>query len=513
AINGGFFKSPTVLDGSLAFGNGVQWPGSPDTNYRSFFAAGRGDVMISEAGEVVTNPASWIEEAVAGDATLVSNGKANYGHGGACAVRNPETSIGYSADKSKIFFVTVDGRQSSSIGMLCSELSDYMVGLGVHHAIRLDGGGSTTMWVSGKGVVNSPSDGSERTVANHIGVFAKGEGPPRSCASRFIPPIYLSQKRHVLSPTVAQAWGLDLGDILPVSDDFLNLYGTGRPLSANPIMLKEQGGDAVYIDDHGALRHIPDLYTLVTWRFHHLDATEKPKAELETYPPGSPFAPTPVLARGSGPEVYLLDHSPPYGAAIKDMVIPTTLETGVAQMMTVTLVNFGHRGWDAGKVLLKRRDQPTEPSALCDNGWVDCVTPLALETGVAVAEEVTLSFPLFAVEPGMVRECFNLVSDTGVSFGDPEQAGPADDALCVELQVTGEPLAPDDPRRPSGGGLGADGGVSAADTAGERGEVLGGCAMGVPWVRAGRSNHGLGPIVAMACFLLVGAGRRRRRCT
>lgn len=40
--------------------------------------------------------------------------------------------------------------------------------LGATSALNLDGGGGATMWVKGKGVVNVPSDGSERVVSNAV---------------------------------------------------------------------------------------------------------------------------------------------------------------------------------------------------------------------------------------------------------------------------------------------------------------------------------------------------------
>jgi len=82
--------------------------------------------------------------------------------------RHPRTAIGFSKDSMKIYFVTVDGRQSSSVGMTLDELANFMLTLGVWHAVNLDGGGSTTMVVRGK-IVNSPSDATgERAVSNAI---------------------------------------------------------------------------------------------------------------------------------------------------------------------------------------------------------------------------------------------------------------------------------------------------------------------------------------------------------
>ncbi|UCE06313.1 MAG: phosphodiester glycosidase family protein, partial [bacterium] len=81
--------------------------------------------------------------------------------------RHPRTAAGFSADSTKLYFVTVDGRQSHSKGMNLIELADFMVSIGVAQGLNLDGGGSTTMVVRDV-IKNSPSDGSERSVANAL---------------------------------------------------------------------------------------------------------------------------------------------------------------------------------------------------------------------------------------------------------------------------------------------------------------------------------------------------------
>lgn len=77
---------------------------------------------------------------------------------------DPRTAVAYNA--TYIFFVVVDGRSTSSIGMTATDLGifcrDY---LGATDGANMDGGGSSTMVVNGV-VMNTPSDGSERTVAN-----------------------------------------------------------------------------------------------------------------------------------------------------------------------------------------------------------------------------------------------------------------------------------------------------------------------------------------------------------
>jgi len=86
--------------------------------------------------------------------------------------RHPRTAVGFNADSSKVFLFTVDGRQGGySVGMSLFELTDYMLEWGIYQGVNLDGGGSTTMVVEGD-VVNSPSDGTERTVANALMVVS-----------------------------------------------------------------------------------------------------------------------------------------------------------------------------------------------------------------------------------------------------------------------------------------------------------------------------------------------------
>lgn len=80
--------------------------------------------------------------------------------------RHPRTGVGFSRDSTTVYFITVDGRQESSVGMTLSEFAELMISCGVSEGLNLDGGGSTTMVVEGR-VVNSPSDATgERPVGN-----------------------------------------------------------------------------------------------------------------------------------------------------------------------------------------------------------------------------------------------------------------------------------------------------------------------------------------------------------
>lgn len=91
-------------------------------------------------------------------------------------LRHPRSAVGVKAD-GKVILLTVDGRQENSAGMSLPELTKLMKWLGCVSAINLDGGGSTTLWLSSapeNGVVNYPSDNKKwdhkgtRKVANVI---------------------------------------------------------------------------------------------------------------------------------------------------------------------------------------------------------------------------------------------------------------------------------------------------------------------------------------------------------
>jgi hypothetical protein len=83
-----------------------------------------------------------------------------------CATaRNPRTALAF--NDQHVFFIVVDGRDAAnSIGMTIDQLAHFVRDtLGAVEAIAQDSGGSSTMVVNGQ-VVNNPSDGSERAVAN-----------------------------------------------------------------------------------------------------------------------------------------------------------------------------------------------------------------------------------------------------------------------------------------------------------------------------------------------------------
>jgi exopolysaccharide biosynthesis protein len=81
----------------------------------------------------------------------VDEQQANVDH---CNIDHPRTVVGVTAD-GRVLFVTVDGRfENKAIGMSTTMLQELMRLLGATHALNLDGGGSSTMYIKDRGVVN-----------------------------------------------------------------------------------------------------------------------------------------------------------------------------------------------------------------------------------------------------------------------------------------------------------------------------------------------------------------------
>lgn len=121
------------------------------------------------------------DDIVNGGPELVRDGKVavNYGADGIERIgdpsfaytwgikRNPRMLLGVDR-QGRVLLVAADGRQPGySDGFGLNEGAELMKSLGAVRAMALDGGGSVTTVVNGK-VINSPSDGTERTVGDAL---------------------------------------------------------------------------------------------------------------------------------------------------------------------------------------------------------------------------------------------------------------------------------------------------------------------------------------------------------
>ncbi len=120
-----------------------------------------------------------LDSAIGGGPMLLVDGETAVGEEGFdpkgfVAARHPRTAIGRTAD-GDLWLVAVDGRSAISAGASLPEMASIMRGLGCVQAMNLDGGGSTDMAAAGI-VVNRPSDGRERPVADVL--LVRGVAPP-----------------------------------------------------------------------------------------------------------------------------------------------------------------------------------------------------------------------------------------------------------------------------------------------------------------------------------------------
>lgn len=136
-----------------------------------------GDSIVLSIGS--TPGISNKKMSVSGSSILIKNGTIpeTFSFAAADVMKNsPKTAIGSSKDGRFLYMVTVDGRQTASIGLSMTDMALLMQSIGAYHAINMDGGGSTTMVARPVGstevqVVNKPSDGLSRGVSTAIGVF------------------------------------------------------------------------------------------------------------------------------------------------------------------------------------------------------------------------------------------------------------------------------------------------------------------------------------------------------
>lgn len=76
---------------------------------------------------------------------------------------HPRTAVAVTENGS-VLLVTIDGRfPGKAVGMPTPLMQEFFTILGAKSALNLDGGGSTTMYIKGKGMINHGSDGSNWT--------------------------------------------------------------------------------------------------------------------------------------------------------------------------------------------------------------------------------------------------------------------------------------------------------------------------------------------------------------
>lgn len=178
AVNGDFFGGGFSTDGPAAHDGGF-WGGANHT-YVAPISFGPAHVDIPHHNNEGPTPA-WAREVISGHPTILDDGQVVGNPGDPlCTNRHPRTAIGITQDHRTLIVLVVDGRRSGAAGFNCDEMAFVLAAEGAFDAVNMDGGGSSTLVVNGD-VKNQPSDGSQRTVGNHLAFFASGSGPSPQC--------------------------------------------------------------------------------------------------------------------------------------------------------------------------------------------------------------------------------------------------------------------------------------------------------------------------------------------
>jgi hypothetical protein len=180
AINGGPFQVQGFRPRGLAMGDGAAWTMTGDTPDMAVFHFRRegertfATIVPPETQVDTMTLPDGTEGVLSGRPQLVRNGIAqtqfdcNDAITIACQ-RAPRTAVALTPSGNTLLLVVVNGWQSASSGLTDAELAQFLKDRGAYNAVALDGGASSTLVVNGA-LGNTPSDGVERSVANHLAI-------------------------------------------------------------------------------------------------------------------------------------------------------------------------------------------------------------------------------------------------------------------------------------------------------------------------------------------------------
>jgi hypothetical protein len=183
-VNGDFYEVPQAAERgtnqNMAGWAAVTGPAASSGRAWSTSPAPRPCLVVNQAGKVsirrLREPRGNDWEVVSGNVLLLRDGQM-VSHEN--KVRHPRTVVGLNQDATKMILLVVDGRKSGvATGMNYAELAAEMLRFGCHDALNLDGGGSSVLAVRDPvknqfQILNAPTDGRERAVANVLGITIK----------------------------------------------------------------------------------------------------------------------------------------------------------------------------------------------------------------------------------------------------------------------------------------------------------------------------------------------------
>ena len=176
-------------------------------------------LAVGQAADVTISPSSDVDLGIGGNVPLVLDGQLADFPDEPVAAR---TVLGLTEDGSELLVATVDGRSATARGLTRVEMAELMIDLGAHNAVNIDGGGSTTMVARPAGgtepeLVNAPSDGSQRVVANSLAFFSSADTEELTDVA--VRPALRSEDAHHVIPGLHRTVeGVGLSDQLAGTD-------------------------------------------------------------------------------------------------------------------------------------------------------------------------------------------------------------------------------------------------------------------------------------------------------
>lgn len=123
------------------------------------------------------------------------------------------------------------------------------------------------------------------------------------------PPIPEGVRRWIVDPESLAAWKFSpFWQAIQADDATVEAITQGKDLGTEPVLARSEADPAkVWLIDQGFRRHVPDEAIAAAWGFDLAMTEMWTAAELQGLPEAAPVRPTPVLLKGAGPRIYLLD--------------------------------------------------------------------------------------------------------------------------------------------------------------------------------------------------------------
>lgn len=263
----------TIEEGSLSIGGTLKLRVEQVLHASSATPIGQNQVVLSVNNSVGGSPVNLLSNVPEGSAITISltAKNAEWNHvtyaigalyslldngsvvSGLPSGTHPRTAVGQKADGTLVFY-TIDGRQSGlSIGATMYQLAERMAELGCVSALCLDGGGSTTLTVTKPdstqaSTVNSPSDGGQRAVSNHLFLVSTSE-PSGQLDHFYVAPensSVLAGSRVKLSVSPVDT------HYIPMSVNSYSLTASGGEITDNVLTTPVSGGDITVTASSGS---------------------------------------------------------------------------------------------------------------------------------------------------------------------------------------------------------------------------------------------------------------------